>query len=108
MNKSGLRPLGRAVLVKPYVPERVASIIELPDFVEAQNSSLEQRAIVVEVGISAWCDEPMPRAKPGDRVLVSKFAGHMAKGTADGEQYRFVNDRDIFAAIETEVEAHGN
>jgi hypothetical protein len=26
----------------------------------------------------------------------------MVKGTADGEQYRLVNDRDIFAAIEQE------
>jgi len=103
MNKSGLRPLGRAVLVKPYVPERAASIIELPDFVEAQSSSLEQRAIVVELGRSAYCDEPEPRCKVGDLVLISKFAGHMAKGTADDEQYRFVNDRDIFAAIEVEV-----
>ena len=104
MNKSGLRPLGRAVLVKPYVPERSGSVIALPDFVEAQSSSLEQRTIIVEVGPNAWCDEPSPRAKEGDRVLVSKFAGHMAKGTGDGEQYRFVNDRDIFAAIE--VESH--
>ncbi len=102
MNKSGLRPLGRAVLVKPYVPERVASVIELPDFVEAQSSSLEQRVVIIEIGPTSWCDEPAPRAKVGDRVLVSKFAGHMAKGTADGEQYRFVNDRDIFAAIEVE------
>ena len=101
-NKSGLKPLGRAVLVKPYIPERTASIIELPDFVEAQTTSLEQRAIVVEVGPTAWYDEPNPRAKVGDRVLVSRFAGHMAKGTSDGEQYRFVNDRDIFAAIEVE------
>ncbi len=102
-NKSGLKPLGRAVLVKPYVPERASSVIELPDFVEAQSTSLEQRAIIVEVGPTAWHDEPAPRAKVGDRVLVSKFAGHMAKGTADNEQYRFVNDRDIFAAIEVEV-----
>lgn len=46
MNKSGLRPLGRAVLVKPYVPERSGSVIALPDFVEAQSSSLEQRAFL--------------------------------------------------------------
>lgn len=102
-NKSGLKPLGRAVLVKPYMPERKSSVIELPKFVEAQESSLEQRVIVVEVGQHAWCDEPGPRATAGDKVLVSKFAGHMAQGTADGEQYRFVNDRDIFAAIEVEV-----
>jgi co-chaperonin GroES (HSP10) len=63
---------------------------------------VEQRAIVIEVGSVAWHDEPVPRAKPGDKVLVAKFAGHMAVGTKDGKQYRFINDRDIFAAIELE------
>lgn len=102
MNKSGLKPLGRAVLVKPYTPERKGGSIVLPDFVEAQESSIEQRAVIVEIGPCAWHDEPAPRAKVGDKVLVSKFAGHLARGTADNEQYRFVNDRDIFAAIEVE------
>ncbi len=104
MNKSGIKPLGRAVLVKPYEPEKVESVIALPDFVQERGSVVEQRAIVVDIGIHAWHDEPGPRAAIGDKVLVSKFAGHMVKGTADGEQYRLINDRDIFAAIE--VESH--
>ena len=44
-------------------------------------------------------DEPTPRAKVGDRVLVTSFAGFMAVGPKDGKQYRVVNDRDIFCAI---------
>lgn len=103
-NESGLRPAGRAVLVKPYEPEKFSSIIALPDSVMANNAMIEQRAVVVDVGESCWHDEPNPRAKIGDKVLVSKFAGHMAIGTADGKQYRFVNDRDIFAIIEKEVQ----
>jgi len=103
-NESGLRPLGRAVLIQPYTPERKTGLIVLPDEVAGRDSMLEQRAIVIEVGKSAWHDEFQPRACPGDKVLVSKFAGHMAQGTADGKQYRFVNDRDIFAAIEVEHE----
>lgn len=103
-NESGLRPAGRAVLVKPYEPEKMSSIIALPDSVTANHTMIEQRAIVVDVGESCWHDEPNPRAKIGDKVLVSKFAGHMAIGTADGKQYRFVNDRDIFAIIEKEVQ----
>lgn len=102
MNKSGIVPLGRAVLVKPYEPETGSSLIELPDFVKQQSQIIEQRAVVIELGIHAWHDEPAPRALVGDKVLVSKFAGHMVKGTADGEQYRLVNDRDIFAKIEVE------
>jgi co-chaperonin GroES (HSP10) len=101
-NESGLKPLGRAVLIEPYVPERKLSVIVLPDEVQAREQMIDQRAIVVEVGTNCWCDEPTPRAKVGDKVLVARFAGFMATGTKDGKPYRFVNDRDIFAAIEVE------
>ena len=102
-NESGLKPLGRAILIAPYNPERRQSVIELPDEVLGRDNMLEQRAVVIAIGPSAWCDEVEPRAKIGDKVIVSRFAGYMAKGTADGKQYRFINDRDIFAQIETEV-----
>lgn len=101
-NESGLKPLGRAVLVQPYEPDLKGGMIEIPDFVKAKQQSIEQRAIVIEAGPSAWDGEPVPRAKPGDKVLLSGFAGYMATGTADNKQYRFVNDRDIFAQIEVE------
>lgn len=101
-NESGLKPLGRAVLIQPYEPERISSIIELPPDVTGRLQMVEQRATVVAVGDNCWCDEPSPRAKPGDKVLVAKFSGYMAQGTKDNKQYRFVNDRDIFAAIEVE------
>lgn len=101
-NKSGLRPLGRAVLIKPYEPERMSSIIEIPSEVQNRMQMVEQRAVVIDIGPSCWIDERSPRAYPGDKVLVSAFSGYMAIGTADGQQYRFVNDKDIFAAIETE------
>lgn len=97
-NTSGLKPLGRAVLVEHYEPEKAKSLIELPDIVQDRTLMVEQRAVVVEVGPACWPDEP-PRAKPGDRVLISKMAGYMARGTADGKRYRIINDRDIFAAI---------
>ena len=103
MNPSGVKPLGRAVLVKPYTPERKEGLIVLPDDALQRDQMVEQRAIVIEVGKFAWHDEPEPRASAGQKVLVSKFAGYMVRGTADGEQYRLVNDRDIFAAIEQET-----
>lgn len=101
-NTSGILPAGRAVLVKPYEPERLSSLIAMPDSVTDNQRTIEQRAIVVEIGPAAWHDEPVPRCKIGDKVLVSKYSGHMAKGTADGQQYRLVNDKDIFAIIEVE------
>jgi co-chaperonin GroES (HSP10) len=102
-NTSGLRPLGRAVLVEPYEPERKSGLIVMPDNVKERVQTAETRAIVVEVGPACWPDEA-PRCKPGDKVLLANMAGTMAKGTLDGRQYRFVNDRDIFAAIVGEEE----
>jgi len=103
-NLSGLKPLGRAVLVKYYEPERVGSLIVLPDSVRDRTFMVEQRAIVVEVGTACWPDEP-DRAEPGDKVLIAKMAGYLAVGPADGERYALVNDRDIFAQITNEGES---
>lgn len=101
-NTSGLAPLGRAVLVAPYTPERKGAVIELPDFVQERGMAVDTRVIVVAVGPACWPDEP-PRAKPGDKVFISKMAGHIAKGTKDGRLYRFINDRDVFAKIVEEA-----
>src|ERR1035437_7760896 len=98
-NPSGLIPLGHAVLIQPYEPEIRQGLIQLPDSVRMTTTMLEQRATVIAVGDCAWDDEKSPRAKPGDKVIVTKFAGYMAQGPLDNVQYRLVNDRDIFARI---------
>lgn len=103
-NQSGLRALGRAVLIQDYQPEVASSVIEIPEQVRQKMTMVEQRAVVVAVGPECWTDERGPRAKPGDRVFVTKYAGFMTVGTKDGKPYRFVNDRDIFAGIEEEAQ----
>lgn len=100
-NNSGLRPLGRAVLVEYYEPERTGSVIIIPESVRERGMTTEQRAVIIEVGVACWPDEPQ-RAFPGDKVLISKMAGYIARGTADGKLYALVNDRDIFAQITKE------
>lgn len=105
-NKSGLKPLGKAVLVIPYEPELSKTSLVLTPQTRQNTQTLETRGIVLEVGSDAWSDEPRPRAKPGDKVLLSRLAGVMAKGTAPGQTdifYRLVNDRDIFCQIEVET-----
>lgn len=114
-NQSGLEPRGRAVLVQ--VDDSVKSTgskIEIPDFVKDKTDMVEQNAVVIAVGPSAWKDEGYwepfcwgllrrwvvtPRAAVGERVLVTRFAGYMTKGPADDKRYRLVNDRDIFGAV---------
>jgi co-chaperonin GroES (HSP10) len=100
INKSGLHPQGVAVLVKPYEPELLSSIIAIPDTVREGLQVLENRVVVIEVGPFAWADEPTPRAAVGDVVLVTKYSGFVASG-ADGCLYRMVNARDVFCKIDT-------
>lgn len=108
VNTSGLKPLGRAVIVKPYqIEERTSGGIVLPDSVRNKDQLAEQKATVVEVGPYCWKDEPEPRAIPGDRILFSKWAGYQFVGTDDGEVYRVVNDSDIFMQI-TKEKSDGN
>jgi co-chaperonin GroES (HSP10) len=102
-NPSGLTPLGHAVLVKPYQPEVKSGTIVIPDQVRQSMQSVDQRAIVIAVGPSAWEHETRARAKPGDKVLVTKFAGYLTNQTEDGEEYRIVNDRDIFCRIDWDM-----
>lgn len=97
-NNSGVKPLGRAVLVEYYEPERKHATIIVPETVREKEVLVEQRAVVIEVGEACWPDEPA-RARPGDRVLIAKYSGYALKGPADGRLYRMVNDRDIFALI---------
>ena len=103
INTSGITPLGHAVLVRTYEPEVRGGLIQIPDHVKGMMQQLEQRCEVVAVGPEAWADEIEPRAKPGDRVLVTKYAGYVTNQTADGQPYRLINDRDLFARIDWEA-----
>lgn len=99
INPSGLKPLGRAVLIEPKAPEKMSSVIAIPEAAKDRMQMAEQQALVIEVGATAWEDESQPRARPGDIVLVTKYAGFTAQGPLDGKVYRLVNDRDLFCAV---------
>ena len=101
VNTSGVSPRGCAVLVEYYEPERKASAIIIPESVRQGEVLVEQRAVVVEIGVACWPDEP-PRAKVGDKVLIARMSGYALTGPADGKLYRIVNDQDIFARIDHE------
>lgn len=103
MNTSGLEPAGVAVLIEAYEPERKGAQIVLPEAVQSRVAMVDTRATVVAVGPAAWAEEAAPRARVGDRVMVTKFAGMMVVGPRDGKQYRLVNDRDIFCRIVEEA-----
>lgn len=109
LNKSGLKPLGQAVLVKPFEPAIKKGRIELPGSVIERYATLEQRVVVIEVGPEAWKNEGFrlfgillwrrPRAVPGDKVMVSKYGGQVVKSPLDGETYRMINGNDFYAKL---------
>lgn len=96
-NISGLKPLGHAVLCKPYEPEFSRTVIAIPDDVRAKALMGEMRGTVIEIGAGCWPDEPR-RAEVGDRVLISKYSGVIVHGV-DGALYRLCSDQDIFCGI---------
>jgi co-chaperonin GroES (HSP10) len=99
-NTSGLRPLGRAVLVEPTENQLKATLIAIPETVKARSMMVETQARVIEVGSEAWSNEKSPRAKPGDLVMIARFSGHLCEGPRDRKAYRMVNCEDIFCAVE--------
>ena len=102
VNTSGLQPEGWAVLLKPYeVQMKVGSII-IADTSKQRIEMADQRAIVIAVGAEAWSDEKRPRAAVGDKVLITKYGGMFVTGPGDNQQYRIVNDKDIFCRITDE------
>lgn len=62
---------------------------------------------VVKYGPSAWKDYKNlsgAQAQIGDRVLFKQFGGEVYNNRKDGGQYRFINDNDVLAVVNSEAE----
>lgn len=94
-NNSGYIPLRDAVLLK-HIEAPIGALV-LPDTVRDRSLMLEQKAEIIDYGPDCWFVEGGV-LKVGDKVIIAKMAGYFAAGI-DGERYRIVNDRDIFAKI---------
>jgi len=94
VNETGLHPLGHAVLIAPD-ESQLSSIIALPEGERDRELMNMTIGKIVEVGPSVWMDEPVPRAFPGEMVVISKFAGAIVVGK-DGKPYRMINADDVY------------
>lgn len=97
-NPSKINPLDLRVLVLPDKQEEKIGSIYIPDQERERREMAECRALLVAVGENAFAEMNGTKPKPGDRVLMAKYAGIMTKGD-DGEEYRLVNDEDICAVL---------
>jgi co-chaperonin GroES (HSP10) len=78
------------------------SRLHLPDAVTMNSAACERQGIVVAIGADCWNGErEHPRAKVGDKVMVTQYAGGVIKG-ADGFIYKMIPDHSIYAVLETE------
>jgi co-chaperonin GroES (HSP10) len=99
-NKSGIHPKGHRILIYPEpVEETTASGIVINTGNNIERERLAQlRGVVVEVGSTAWHDQPEAWVKPGDKIIFGKYSGLIYKGDDDLE-YRIINDLDIVATV---------
>jgi co-chaperonin GroES (HSP10) len=99
-NNSGIHPKGHRVLILPDAVEQTTeSGIVLSVGTTVDRERLAQlRGTVVEIGNSAWHDQPEPWAANGDHVIFGKYSGLIYQGD-DGLEYRIINDLDIVATV---------
>jgi co-chaperonin GroES (HSP10) len=105
-NLTGLEPMGHALLCEPYEPEFQNTKIAIPEAVRVGSKMREMRAIVIAIGPDAWNrpdrEAMTRRCEPGDKVLISKFAGVIVRSPVDDKDYRLCNDEDVFCRITAE------
>ena len=106
VNTSGLEPLGHAVLVQPIRTELYSKTIVIPETVAERSIMVETVVRIIAVGPQAWSKYSSPWAKVGDKVMISKWTGHLCVGPKDGKQYRMVNQEDIFCKIEENLDVN--
>ena len=100
-NTSGIHPKGHRVLIKPdAVEETTESGIVLAVGTTAERERLAQlKGTIIELGSTAWHDQPEPWANVGDRIIFGKYSGLIYDG-ADEVEYRIINDLDVVAVID--------
>lgn len=94
MNKSGMQPVGRRVLVKPVEVEEVSEggIVLAKRHVEREEMA-QVRGEVVAMGSDAF-NELSDKLSIGDKCMIARYAGVLIDGD-DGEKYRLCWDEDI-------------
>jgi len=98
-NNSGITPVGHRILIKPLSIEQTTEtgiIISVGEAADRERLA-QIKGTVIEVGSTAYSDQPEPWCKVGDVVTFGKYSGLIYKGkdTLDEEEYRVVNDLDI-------------
>ena len=104
-NQSGINPAGHRILIQPReVMEKSTGGIILNTVGGREREQMSNTTgLVVAMGPTCYDDVPKPWCKTGDKVAFAKYAGLLYTGK-DGKQYRMINDGDITATLDEDVE----
>ena len=100
-NTSGIHPKGHRVLILPDPVEEVTQsgiIVSVGENRDRERLA-QLKGTVVELGNTAWLDQPSPWAKVGDHVIFGKYSGLIYQGN-DKKEYRIINDLDVVALVD--------
>jgi len=104
INESGIYPVGNRVLI---LPENVDKETDWGfQYLDSTVDQVGQASVggrVIAHGLDCWTDFERPFAKVGERVLFAKYHGLTVPGK-DGKEYRVMNDVDITAVLEEDVD----
>lgn len=97
--------MGHRILIQPRdVAEKTESgIILATDAGREREQMSNTTGIVAAMGDTCYEDMEVPWCKVGDKVAFAKYAGLLYVGK-DGKKYRMVNDNDITATLDSDVE----
>lgn len=105
-NESGIIPVEYKVLVKVATSNKNEfgeEVTESGIIVSKQTTEREEMAkvegLLIDIGGNAFTDWTGRKPKPGDTVLISKYAGMTCEGM-DEKEYRLCNDKDISAILQ--------
>ena len=100
-NTSGIHPKGHRVLILPDPVEEVTQsgiIVSIGENRDRERLA-QLKGTVVELGNTAWLDQPSPWAQVGDHVIFGKYSGLIYQGD-DAKEYRIINDLDVVALVD--------
>jgi chaperonin GroES len=106
-NESGIVPAGHRLLVKPDEYMRsYKGVIEIPENIKERSQNAQTAGTVIAIGSTAYLHKEFGGGKHwckvGDRVAFARYGGIQLTGK-DGEIYRIVEDDDILALLDAEV-----
>lgn len=96
----GLHPCGHRVLVCPDPIENTFSGTKIvrPMTQMEKEQVAQETGVLIEIGASAWADQPDKWADTGDRVIFARYNGLVYK--RNDKTYRLLNDLDICGKLD--------